>query len=405
MNLIERLAGIIAEALLREFPAREVRVRVRKLTAPLDGALARPASSSCGRDNGARLSRARLERGRPPGTLRAAIEPPAGGAADPRPEGLVALRDGALGGRAGAPAASGLVPQLRGRVETALAARPLLERVQAIETRSAARAARHAGGASASRRARVDIDILLYDDRVISVPDALHVPTCSCTSARSCCARSPTSRPTWSIRPSTAPCASCWRSSTTSTRSGRATIRPRWFELSRDGDRPDFEREALAHLDALYNFAIYLTRKPAEAEDLVQETYVRAFRFSHRFQPGTHLRAWLFQILRNTFLTFYRLHEREAPLAEDGVPDWDAPMFHDAPDETPASLEAHTDLERALRRLPEEFRTVLLLAEVEGLPLEEVAQVMHCPVGTVKSRIFRAKERLARACCATTRHK
>jgi len=156
----------------------------------------------------------------------------------------------------------------------------------------------------------------------------------------------------------------------------------------------DFQRLALAHLDALYNFAIYLTRSPAEAEDLVQETYLRAFRFSHRFQPGTHLRAWLFQILRNTFLTFYRLRERELPLAEDGVPDWDAPMFHEAPAEDPGVLEAHTDLERAMRRLPDEFRTVLLLAEVEGLPLEEVAQIMACPVGTVKSRIFRAKERL-----------
>jgi len=130
---------------------------------------------------------------------------------------------------------------------------------------------------------------------------------------------------------------------------------------------PDFRRDALTHLDALYNFAVYLTRKPPEAEDLVQETYARAFRFSHRFQPGTHLRAWLFQILRNTFLTFYRLRERQP---------------------------FHFGEEEAMRRLPEEFRTVLLLAEVEGLPLEEVARVMACPVGTVKSRIFRAKERL-----------
>ena len=156
----------------------------------------------------------------------------------------------------------------------------------------------------------------------------------------------------------------------------------------------DFRREALTHLDALYNFAVYLTHKPPEAEDLVQETYARAFRFSHRFEPGTHLRAWLFQILRNTFLTFYRVREREAPVAEDGVPEWETPMFHDAPDEDSGAMDAHTDLERAMRRLPEEFRTVLLLAEVEGLPLEEVARVMACPVGTVKSRIFRAKERL-----------
>ena len=156
----------------------------------------------------------------------------------------------------------------------------------------------------------------------------------------------------------------------------------------------DFQRQALTHLDALYNFAMYLSKRPADAEDLVQETYLRAFRFSHRFQPGTHLRAWLFQILRNTFLTFYRVREREAPVAEDGVPEWDAPMFHDAPEDDGTAMDAHTDLERAMRRLPEDFRTVLLLAEVVGLPLEEVARVMACPVGTVKSRIFRAKERL-----------
>lgn len=157
---------------------------------------------------------------------------------------------------------------------------------------------------------------------------------------------------------------------------------------------PEFQRDSLQHLNALHNFAMYLTHNPSEAEDLVQETYLRAFRFSHRFQPGTHLRAWLFQILRNTFLTFYRLRERESAVAEDGVPDWDVPMFHDAPDDAGSALEVHTDLERAMRRLPEEFRTVLLLAEVEGMPLEEVARVMSCPVGTVKSRIFRAKERL-----------
>ena len=156
----------------------------------------------------------------------------------------------------------------------------------------------------------------------------------------------------------------------------------------------EFQREALQHLNALYNFAMYLTRNPPEADDLVQETYLRAFRFSHRFQPGTHLRAWVFQILRNTFLTFDRQREREAAIAEDGVPDWDTPMFHDLPLDEGAALEAHTDLERAMRRLPEEFRTVLLLAEVEGMPLEEVARIMSCPVGTVKSRIFRAKERL-----------
>lgn len=98
--------------------------------------------------------------------------------------------------------------------------------------------------------------------------------------------------------------------------------------------------------------------------------------------------------IEDTFLTFYRVRGRETAVAEDGVPEWDVPVFHEAPDDDAATVEAHTDLERALRRLPEEFRTVLLLAEVEGLPLEAVAQVMACPVGTVKPRIFRAKERL-----------
>ncbi len=156
----------------------------------------------------------------------------------------------------------------------------------------------------------------------------------------------------------------------------------------------DFERDCLVHLDALYNFAMYLSRNPAHADDLVQETYLRAFRFAHRFQPGTHLRAWLFQILRNTFLTFYRLREREPALSEDGVPEGDTPMFHDSPEQDSERSAVHLDLERALMRLPEEFKTPLMLAEVEGLPLEEVARIMDCPIGTVKSRIFRAKERL-----------
>jgi RNA polymerase sigma-70 factor (ECF subfamily) len=156
----------------------------------------------------------------------------------------------------------------------------------------------------------------------------------------------------------------------------------------------EFLKQALQHLEALHNLAVYLTRNGPEAEDLVQETYVRAMRFSHRFQPGTHLRAWLFQILRNTFLTFYRLRERETTRSESGVAEGEAPMFHDAPGQDSERSSVQMDLERALTRLPEEFKTPLLLAEVEGLPLEDVARIMDCPIGTVKSRIFRAKERL-----------
>jgi len=158
---------------------------------------------------------------------------------------------------------------------------------------------------------------------------------------------------------------------------------------------PEFQRQALEHLNALYNLAVYLTRNGPEAEDLVQETYLRAFRFAHRFQSGTNLRAWMFQILRNTFLTFYRHREREPAFLDEGDLDTEREtMFHDAPLKDGAALEAETDLGRAIARLPEEFRTILILAEFEGLALEEVAEIMGCPVGTVKSRIYRAKERL-----------
>jgi RNA polymerase sigma-70 factor (ECF subfamily) len=157
----------------------------------------------------------------------------------------------------------------------------------------------------------------------------------------------------------------------------------------------EFQRQALQHLDALYNLARYLTRNASEAEDLVQETYLRALRFAHRFQPGTHLRAWMFQILRNTFLTFYRQRQREPAVAETEVAEGGViPMFHDSPQEDSTSRGAEVDLERAIVTLPEEFRTILVLSEVQGFPLEEVAQIMDCPVGTVKSRLFRAKERL-----------
>ncbi len=157
---------------------------------------------------------------------------------------------------------------------------------------------------------------------------------------------------------------------------------------------PDFREQALAHLDALYSFALYLTRRPPDAEDMVQETYLRAFRFAHRFEPGTHLRAWLFQILRNTFLTFYRREVRELAVldkeAADGPEEtWDV--------EVPVpSMVTTVDLERALAELSEEFRSVLLLADLEGFTLVDIAQIMDTPVGTVKSRLFRARRLMRR---------
>jgi RNA polymerase sigma-70 factor (ECF subfamily) len=154
-----------------------------------------------------------------------------------------------------------------------------------------------------------------------------------------------------------------------------------------------FREQALTHLDGLYGFALRLTKSPADAEDLVQETYLRAFRFAHRFEPGTHLRAWLFQILRNTFLTFYRRESRQiAVLDQEAVGALDEAGAAEGAGSVPTVL----DLERALADLPDEFRTVLLLADLEGFGLDEIAEVMGTPVGTVKSRLFRARRLLRR---------
>lgn len=155
---------------------------------------------------------------------------------------------------------------------------------------------------------------------------------------------------------------------------------------------PSFREQTLTHLDALYNFAVRLSRHPPTAEDLVQETYVRAFRFAHRFEPGTNLRAWLFQILRNTFLTFYRRDARQPAVLDKEVMDSSDDVWGlEAPG---VSVTQALDLERALGQLPEEFRSVLLFADLEGFPLGEIAQIMDIPVGTVKSRLFRARRLL-----------
>ena len=157
---------------------------------------------------------------------------------------------------------------------------------------------------------------------------------------------------------------------------------------------PAFRDQALVHLDALYGFALYLSRRPADAQDLVQETYLRAFRFAHRFEPGTHLRAWLFQILRNTFLTFYRREARElAVLDKDRVDGYEDAWETEGP--APSAV-AVVDLERAISELPEEFRSVLLLSDLEGFTLVDIARIMETPVGTVKSRLFRARRLMRR---------
>jgi len=154
---------------------------------------------------------------------------------------------------------------------------------------------------------------------------------------------------------------------------------------------------ALQHLDALYNLARWLARDPVEAEDLVQETYLRAIRAAHQFRPGTNLRAWLFQILRNTFFTEFKRKAREPvedPAVLDRLPRPDGASNPDHRLAVAPNGLAGLDLAAALDRLPEEQRTVVLLADVEDYTMEEVAAILDCPVGTVKSRLFRARATL-----------
>ncbi len=171
------------------------------------------------------------------------------------------------------------------------------------------------------------------------------------------------------------------------------------------GDRSrEFEAVALVHLDALYQFALRLTHNRSEAEDLVQETCLRAFRSFHRFNPGTNCRAWLFTILRNAFLNRIRQAGRDALAGE--LADLESMAFprvaeavpaRDHPDEEFFQTVLHGDVDRALKALPLPFREVVILADLEGLAYKEIAQVVGCPVGTVMSRLSRGRGLLRQA--------
>lgn len=168
------------------------------------------------------------------------------------------------------------------------------------------------------------------------------------------------------------------------------------------GGRDDFERDALAHLDALYSMALRLTRSPADADDLVQDTYLKAHRFSDHFEAGTNLKAWLFKILTNTFINKYRRATREREVIEDAGqgPVGEGVMSHAAmcaltdPVGTALAPLVSAEIQRALDTLPEDYRTMVLLADVEELSYKEIADVVGCPIGTVMSRLHRARKQL-----------
>jgi len=162
-----------------------------------------------------------------------------------------------------------------------------------------------------------------------------------------------------------------------------------------EGRRAQFEAEALVHLDALYSFALKLTRAPDEAEDLVSETILRALERWEQYQLGTNARAWLFTILYRLFVSRRRrVDARERPLpsshADDGRPAFEVVGDAD-PEGTFYDSFVDEEIMRAIDALPEEYRTAVLLSDLHGLKYAEIAEILAVPEGTVKSRLFRGR--------------
>jgi len=172
------------------------------------------------------------------------------------------------------------------------------------------------------------------------------------------------------------------------------------------GKQAEFEAVVLEHFHTLYSTALRLTRNPSEAQDLVQETLLKAYRFFDRFEPGTNVKAWLFTILRNTYINTYRKtvrqqeqvdFERIEPFYADTANDPEWEWTDQEALEAMLRYLVQDDVKRALEALPEVYRIVVLLADLAELPYKDIAVIIGCPEGTVMSRLFRGRRLLRKS--------
>lgn len=165
----------------------------------------------------------------------------------------------------------------------------------------------------------------------------------------------------------------------------------------------DFRSEMLPHLDAMYNFALRLTMDPTDAEDLVQDTVVKAYRFFNSYEKGTNAKAWLFRILKNSYINNYRKKsKRPNEVDYDEVSTFYETIRADQTDTSDLEERMYRDMlddtvTKALEDLPEDFRSVVLLCDVEGFTYEEIANMLDVPIGTIRSRLHRGRNLLRAA--------